>query len=272
MQLERKREQLERQGYGIAAVTFDSPETLQHFADRVGIGYPLLADTDSAVIRRFGLLNETVPKDHAFFGMAVPGEFLVDPQGRVLAKSFEEDYRDRSTAGRTLVRVLGAGPNGRTSRIEGPRYTLSVWASDEIVRGGNVITLVLDLDLKPKMHVYAPGVEGYIPIQWSMDAPEGVEVKQAQYPESESLHLPAIGETVPVYEGKARLTRDVQLGQPEDLENSLDAEGKLRLAGALRLQVCDDKVCYLPEELDLEWTLQFEEHDRQRAPESLRAR
>lgn len=272
MQLERKREQLEAKGIAVAALTFDSPETLAHFAERADIGYPLLADPDSSVIRAFGLLNETVPKDHRFYGMAVPGEFLIGPDGRVRSKFFEEDYRDRGTAGRTLVRVLGAGPNGRVEKIETPRFAASVWASDDVVRGGNRVTLVVDLDLKPRMHVYAPGVEGYIPIRWSMEPVEGVEVFETDYPKSKTLHLPAIGESVPVYEEKIRLTTDVLLGQPDELKSSLNDQGALQLQGELRLQVCDDKVCYLPEEIGLEWSLQLEEHDRQRAPENLRAR
>ena len=271
MQLERKREQLERRGIRVAAVTFDSVETLAHFAERANIGYPLLADTDSAVIRAFGILNRTVPEDHQFFDMAVPGEYLVAPNRRVRSKYFEENYRDRGTAGRTLVHVLDAGPDGRTQRVATPRYTLSAWASDELVRGGNQFSLIIDLELPAKMHVYAPEVEGYIPIDWSMEDLAGADILPAAYPEPEMLRLPAIGETVPAYEGSFRLVRDVQLGQPDDLETALSDDGYLTFKGSLRLQACDDKVCYVPETVDLEWKLQFEQHDRKRVPEALRA-
>ena len=30
------------------------------------------------------------------------------------------------------------------------------------------------MDLKPKMHVYSPEVKGYIPIEWKMEAADGL--------------------------------------------------------------------------------------------------
>lgn len=267
--MERKREALEKRGIRVAAVTFDSVATLKHFADRTGIGYPLLSDEGSAVIRRFGIVNESVPTDHEWYGMAVPGEYLLTPEGVVQSKFFEENFRDRGTAGRTLVQALEGEATGKVTEISNPRFTARVWASDEVVRGGNRIALVIDLDLAEKMHVYAPGVEGYIPIDWSMDAQSGAETFDVDYPEPRTLHLPAIGETVPVYEHAFRLTRDVQLAQPDELSGLLDGD-EIVLSGKLRLQACDDEVCYIPETLDLEWRLTLEEHDRTRVPEQLR--
>lgn len=272
MQLERKREQFEARGIRVAAVTFDPTPVLAHFAERAGIGFPLLSDPDSEVIRAFGILNRTIAEDHEFYGLPIPGEYLVARDGRVRSKSFEENYRDRVTAGRTLVQVFGAETGGRVTRISNPRLTASVWASDDRVYGGNRIALVVDIELGPKMHVYAPDVEGYIPIAWSMEDVEGVHVFDVEYPQSHSLHLPAIGEIVPVYEGRFRLTRDVLLGQPDELDHLLDSDGALLLRGKLRVQACDDKICYLPEQLDLEWRFELEAHDRTRVPESLRKR
>ena len=42
---------------------------------------------------------------------------------------------------------------------------------------------------------------------------------------------------------------------------------ELVIEGTLRYQVCDDKLCYLPEEVPLEWRFQLEPHDRTRVPE-----
>ncbi|HUG82174.1 MAG TPA: peroxiredoxin family protein, partial [Bryobacterales bacterium] len=67
VQLERQREAFESRGYRLAALTYDSPEILRHFAARAGISYPLLSDPDSKVIRAFGILNKTVPASHAFY-------------------------------------------------------------------------------------------------------------------------------------------------------------------------------------------------------------
>jgi peroxiredoxin len=270
VQLERQREEFESRGYRIAALTYDSPEVLRHFAERVGITYPLLSDPDSRVIRAFDILNETVPEAHPFYGIPNPGQYLIGPEGTVEAKFFEEKYSDRFTPGSVLVRTLGGDGSAPRSESRTKYLTAITSASDAIVRGGNRISLVLEIDLRAKMHVYAPGVEGYIPIDWSMETVDGVETHPAAYPESELLHLAAIDEIVPVYNGRFRIVQDVLLGKPDDLKGLTDVNGELVLKGTFRYQACDDKLCYLPDEVPLEWRFQLEDHDRTRVPEELR--
>ena len=163
----------------------------------------------------------------------------------------------------------GAGDDARRE-IETDHLELTSWASDGILRGGNRVALALDIALDDKMHVYAPGVEGYIAVDWKMEETAGLRVYDADYPEPEMLHLPAIGETVPVFEGSTRFLRDVMIGQPDEIEHLLDEDGKLVVKGALRYQARDDKVCYLPQTVPLESRFELEQHDRTRAPEELR--
>ena len=82
--------------------------------------------------------------------------------------------------------------------------------------------------------------------------------------------MPAIKEVAPVYEGSFRLLRDVHVGQPNEVAALLDPQSRLTLKGRLRYQACDDKLCYLPQTLELSWTLELEHHDRTRAPEEFR--
>ena len=270
MQLERKREELAGQGVNVGSISFDSTELLRHFSDRVGIGYPLLSDPESTIIRAFGILNDSVDEDHQFYGIPYPGMYLVGPDGVVKAKYFEERNADRFTPGRVLVREVTAASGAAQSEVETDHLTARLTASDEVVVGGNRVALVLELDLNEKMHVYAPGVEGYIPIEWNMKDSEALRYFEAELPEAEILHLPAIDERVPVYEGRARFVRDVIIGQPKELAELMDPDGYVRLQGSLRYQACDDKVCYLPQTIELEWKVKLEQHDRTRAPEELR--
>ena len=77
MELENAYDKFQAQGLGVAAISYDTPEILAHFAERMGgFRYPLLADPGSEMIRAFGILNRNVPEDHAFFGMARPGGFV----------------------------------------------------------------------------------------------------------------------------------------------------------------------------------------------------
>ena len=267
VQLERQRENFEQEGIHVAAVTFDSCDILRHFGKRAEITYPLLSDTDSKVIRAFGLLNEVVPASHHFYGVAQACRLLIDAEGRVTAKFLEQSPGDRVTAGNILVRQL-QGESGVPRTEHATNHLRAItWASDEVVRAENRVALVLDVHLNPKMHVYAPGVEGYIPIEWAMDEAAGLRPFPPHYPDSELLHLPAIQEIVPVYSGSFRVIADVALGKADDLVPLTNEMGEVVVQGAFRYQACDDKLCYLPEEVPLEWRFQLEPHDRTRVPE-----
>ena len=267
VQLERQRENFEQEGIHVAAVTFDSADVLRHFAERAGITYPLLSDPDSKAIRAFGLLNEAVPASHRFYGVAQACRLLIDEQGRVTAKFLEQDPADRLTAGNILVRELQGESGAPRSEHATNHLRLSTWASDEVVRAENRVALVLDVYLNPKMHVYAPGVEGYIPIAWEITDAAGLRPFPPAYPDPELLHLPAIEEIVPVYNGSFRLMADVLLGKADDLAALTNELGEVVIQGSFRYQACDDKLCYLPEEVPLEWRFQLEPHDRTRVPE-----
>jgi hypothetical protein len=51
----------------------------------------------------------------------------------------------------------------------------------------------LDVQLGPRLHVYAPGVNSdYIPIDWSMKESPAILVRTAVYPTAKMLRLEAI--------------------------------------------------------------------------------
>jgi DsbC/DsbD-like thiol-disulfide interchange protein len=214
------------------------------------------------VIRAFGILNTNFKPGELPYGAPFPGMYLIDERGIVRAKYFEDDHVERYTAAGILVRHFGAAGADKTE-IDTPHLKLTSSASDAVVWPGNRITLVLDLELKPGMHVYAPGVQGgYIPIAWTMAESKDWLALPVAYPGSRMLHLPVIDETVPVYEDRVRLTRDLIFGLPL-------APGELTIEGAFRYQACDDKACYPPRTIPLQWTARVERLDGQRAPADL---
>jgi hypothetical protein len=120
------------------------------------------------------------------------------------------------------------------------------------------------------MHVYAPGVEGgYIPVAWRMAESKGWRAEPVAWPVSRKLHLEAIKETVPVYEGKLRFSRDITIGQNRDLVPLLGADRKLRVTGSFHYQACDDKECYPPQTIPLRWTFHVNPLDSRRVPAEL---
>ena len=271
VQLERQRKAFESRGYRVAALTYDIPEVLKHFAERAGINYPLLSDPDSKIIRAFGILNKTVPESHPFFGIPNPGQYLIDADGKVEAKFFEEKYSDRFTPGNILVRTLGGPGAGPRTEIRTKHLRAVASASDSVVRGGNRVALILEVELDPKMHVYAPGVEEYIPINWKMNDATGFTIFPAVYhPNPSSSTCRPSTRSCPSTGNRFRVVMDVLLGKPDELQTLTDANGDLVLSGTFRYQACDDKLCYLPEDVPLEWRFQLEAHDRTRVPKPLR--
>lgn len=268
MELEQQRERIRQQGLGVVAISYDSVAVLKNFAERRGIRYPLLSDPDSKVIRAFGILNESVPSG-PFSGIPHPGTYIVDARGVVQAKYFEDDYRQRYTAASILTRQFGATAAEARSSVATKHLKLALGASNADVRSGERITLTIDVDLPSRMHVYAPSVAGYISIDWQLPDSDAGTAHAAVYPRSKMMRLEAIKETVPVYEDRFRLTRDVAIGADAKIRPLLSANGELVIRSALRYQACDDTKCYIPETVPLSWTLRVESHDRQRAPAEL---
>ncbi|MBM3798012.1 MAG: peroxiredoxin family protein [Acidobacteria bacterium] len=271
MELEQQAKAFGARGVNVAAVTYDAPAVLRHFATRRTITYPLLSDEGSKVIRAYGILNEAIAKDAAIYGVPHPVTYMLDARGKVKSEYVAKDYRERFTAANILVREFPAAESeGRAAgqEIRARHLTLRSWASNASLHPGSRVSLYLDIVLPPKMHVYAPGVTGYKPVEWKLR--EGPWRPQtAEYPATRTLHLKAIGEKVPVFEKSVRVRRDVVVGQTRDLKAQLE-EKTFTIEGTFKYQACDDKVCYTPEELPLKWTLPLTPLDSQRVPVELR--
>jgi hypothetical protein len=84
-----------------------------------------------------------------------------------------------------------------------------------------------------------------------------------QFPPSRKLHLEAIDETVPVYEGHVRLVRDLAL------DKSAAGGSDVTVEGTFRYQACDDHMCYIPKSIPLKWTFKVRPLDSERVPEEL---
>jgi hypothetical protein len=269
VELEKNKGEFAKLGLGIAGVSYDSVAVLRNFTDRKGIHFPLLSDEDSKAIRALNILNDTVPKDNAFYGIPFPGSFVLDAKGIIVAKYFEDDYRERYTSADILMHQFGVVPETAKSNVQGKQLELTATASNSIVAMGHRVGLTLDIRLKPGMHVYAPGVEGYIAIDWKMKDSEAYKAHDVTYPKSEILYLQAIDERVPVYRNEFRLTRDITIGPDAKVRPLLDSTGSFTIEGTLRYQACDDRLCYIPQDLPVKWTLQYENFDKQRVPVEL---
>jgi DsbC/DsbD-like thiol-disulfide interchange protein len=140
-----------------------------------------------------------------------------------------------------LLQAAAAKPPVETAHL-----SLVTSASAATVAGGGKVTLRLDVTPKPKMHVYAPGQQGYIPIQLTL-SDDAVTPAKPKYPAGETFVMPALNETQLVYARPFRITEDVTLKR--------DARGDVTIKGTVRYQACDDTICYLPKTVPVEWTV-----------------
>ncbi len=86
---------LATRGYRLAAISYDSPETLASFAAKQGIDYMLLSDAGSKTIDAYGIRDPQYAKGHFADGVPMPAIFVLDARGVIRAKLAEEGYRTR---------------------------------------------------------------------------------------------------------------------------------------------------------------------------------
>ena len=262
MELQDQLETLKEQGLGVAAISYDSVEVLSDFAQRRGITFPLLADDDSSVITEFGILNTVAAEgvgDNAddpdvqadvakyvsafganpmIVGTPYPGTFMIDGDGKVTSRFFEEFYRERNTTTNVMLKLgMGLSP---IAAVEGETAHLkfTAYPSNTSVTVGTRFSLALDVTPGPKMHVYAPGAEkGYKVIGFNLDQPEIARIEPVSYPESEIYYFEPLDEHVPVYQEKFTILQEVVMNGDARAEEVMSTMDALTLTGTLDYQL-----------------------------------
>jgi hypothetical protein len=257
-------------GLEIAAVSYDAAPVLAAFAERRRIPFALLSDPGSQVIRRFGLLDPRYPEADQAHGVPRPATFIVDAQGVVRARSLEEGYVPRPTA-RGLLSLVGESPRAEVVARRDERITVRVGQSDAEAFPGNRLTLVVDVELTPGLHAYAPGEHAYRALRLQLAANPLVRVHDPVFPRPRPFHFRPLRETVPVYEGRFQVRQDVTLADRRALADLLaSAEPRLTLEAVLDYQLCSETICHPPSRAPLQWSIRVRAPDTERVPEALR--
>ena len=221
VELQQNLEQFRRQGVGIVAISYDSVAILADFTRRKGITFPMLSDPDSKIIKAFGILNSSIPKsDVMHYGIPNPGTYRVSADGVIQSKYFLANFQERYSAPTILLREFGSVAGTRETVVNTDHLEMKYYSTRDVLHPDVRFTLVADFELKPKMHVYAPGVKHYIPISIELDRSNYYYTNPAEYPKPETLLLPAINESAPVFQGKFRVARDVTLREWDPLEST----------------------------------------------------
>jgi peroxiredoxin len=226
VELEQSRAVLEKEGLRIAAVSYDSEETLRAFAGKYQIRFPLLSDRDSAVIRSFGIFNTNIAPGLRAHGVPHPVEYLVTPDGVVIRKYFVPNYQHRVTASAVVLREFGVSGN------DAPRVTLqsgaamvTIGLSTAEAFAGQELAFFAKFTMEPGWHVYPD-------TSVTFDDPK---IIRQSFEFGEEL------------QGLGTLL----------LKFPLDA-GKTTLSGQVRFQQCSETVCEPPETIPFELPLTLE--------------
>lgn len=132
----------------------------------------------------------------------------------------------RDTAESILFRQFGLATAPRQT-VAAKHARLGTSGGDTPVRPNQRVTLAVELQLPEQMHVYAPGVTGYIPISLKLEDSPTFKTDPVSFPASKNLRLEAIHETVPVYVGQFRLLQTLTLAGAQQIEALLDAQRDL---------------------------------------------
>ena len=186
-------------------------------------------------------------------GMAFPGTFMLDRQGRVTSRFFEDFYVDRNTVSSVMLRVgVGTAPVVAT-KISTGQIEITTFPSDTAVAPGNRFAVAFDVSPHSGIHVYAPGASGYRTISVTIAPQPFVHVHRLQYPQSEIYFFKPLNEKVPTYQKPFTLTQEVVLDA--SAREVTSKQTSMTIAGALTYQACDDRLCYDPVTLPLSWTV-----------------
>lgn len=216
---------------------------LSRFGTKYGIGYPLLSDEGSQVIRRLGILNEDAPEQIA--GIPHPGAFVLNADGTIRSKHFYPSYRERDTGEGVLEHLLGLTPETRgvvhEEAVEAVRA--SAWLSSEAYAFGQRIWLTVDLDITPGFHVYGrPIPDGYQTLEVMVAPIERVVVGEAEFPAATPFRVTGLDEQFYVYDGHMRVALPISF-------MGVDA-GELAMRVTVSFQACSAMECLAPRSLE----------------------
>ena len=277
VELQGRVDELRENGLGLAAITYDSQPILAGFSRQHGITFPLLSDPGSATITRYGILNTIIEQafgpdrdDPAvradvqqyvtmaqvaerYRGIPFPGTFMLDRQGRVTSRFFEDYYWERNTVSNIMLRLGAANVPVEATHVSTEHLDLKAYPSDAHVALGTRFSLALEITPKRGMHLYAPGAAGYRVIRLDITPQAHVRTMPVPYPPSEIYHFVPLNERVPVYQRPFTLAAEVVPEATPEARKALAGKNELAIAGTLHYQACDDSICYNPVALPISW-------------------
>jgi len=232
-------------GIAVYALSYDEADALRDFRDAHGITYTLLSDPNSDVIRSFGILNILIDStDHPWYGIPYPGTYVVNPEGTITHKFFDNNLAVR--AGREqLLRAAVGQPTLESKTRENAPDAVQV----SVALDGNTLAptvqkdLVVSFRVPAGRHVYAePSPRGSVAVEVVLDKNERVVDRPLIRPASVSHTLAGTDESFEVHHG------DFELRLPLTVNGAVGGgrTTEITVSGEVRWQSCDNETCDIP--------------------------
>ncbi len=147
-------------------------------------------------------------------------------------------------------RILPAPDNaGDPTHAVTPHLELSTSSK----AAGTRVRLFVDIAPRAAFHIYAPGVKDYKPATLTVLPATGVTTGKPVFPKAELRFFEEANDKVPVYAAPFRVEEDVTLDPARAAD--LKAGRAVTISGTFAYQACDDRVCYKPTTIPVEWKL-----------------
>lgn len=96
---------LAKRGYGLAGVSYEFPAVAAGFSADRDIKYPLLSDPKSEIIDRYNLRDPQYKPGSRAYGVPRPIILILDRNGVIKAKLYEETYKTRPPVGLVIETI-----------------------------------------------------------------------------------------------------------------------------------------------------------------------
>ncbi len=240
-------------------LSYDSRKAIAKFSKTHNITFTMLSDPDSKVIKNFGILNTLIPEDaHPWFGIPFPGAYIVNNEGIITEKIFENIHHARPGPEQLLAAALGERFSIEPTLSPTENVNVDVVFHGDSLPTGITREIVATIRVPEGKHIYSePVPEGLVAASIKLDNNPGIVAYTPSQPKTSPLTLAGSDTTLQVYEGNTVLRLPVaQNGQL--IEET--AEGNfVTVSGKVHWQACDDKECDLPESVDFVFRIKVED-------------
>jgi thiol:disulfide interchange protein len=118
----------------------------------------------------------------------------------------------------------------------------------DAVEAGSTVRGLVQVSLPEGFHVQSdePRDPSLIPTQLFVSPPPGIEVTEVVYPAATEFVLPGYGQPLLVFEHTFLVGVEIRVAD-------VSPPGAVRIPARVRYQACDDRACYAPANVEIEW-------------------